>query len=939
MPSNRLEILLSGNVRDFNQKMRTAEKQADDTMGTIANKARDASVVLGGLAVAGGAIVKSFLDQAVQMQKYEQTLKAITGSTAAARDELEKYTNFAATTPFDLPGVVEGAVKMRALKVDVEKFLPLAGDLAATFDRSLPDASLALAKALNGSQDALTQLQDAFAVTKQDLKDAGAAFNESTGAIDVTKLDELRSALEKVISTKYGGTMKAQADSAAGAFSNLGDAIGQLKAAMGAELLDTFTGAAKSLSAILQEVNALPAPIKRIIAQVVLFGTAIAGMAAIASGAIAVFGPLAATITAYNAAQVAAAAATTTTTAAVTGATAANFGFTAATVGSVTAVGTLEAALLAAVPAILGVVAPLAALGAGLVYVTKVQADYNSVMEKSVKIEERVADLQRKRKDILIETADALKKSSGDIEDTADALAQKFAKQGKTDREISEAIIAAQDQRASAAAAQDAATVKRFDERIRALRLVKDRLEGTYTQQQDAEKKAADAAKQSLQDQEAAVESYKKKVSAGYFESSKAQLKALDDVLSGLDKAGKDYKELSLKRVALARKAADDEVKAAETARKESVEEAMFELDKLKAYGDQRLGAQRDLLKKILAETKLSADERRKVELDLIGTEESIRKKSEADRKRAEAERVRDARQSGRLRSEALASEQKLLDAELSGLEKSLEKGEDVSAQVIEQIKARQDLTEKILKQQASVEKLGKTAAEQAQIQKAVDAEVRASRVRSSQEIEKVDKLAYVAKRKSLLETLQLEEQLVQARQAQKKNVTEQDLVKVAKERLAISEQELVLQAQIAAAQAGPVEKQQILKQLELDLVSLRKRSASELANATSELKQHNDEIKKAKGATTGGVQSLDEFVSEMNDQFAGTDRKETSSDSEPDLQKAGNQLGVDPNARASGLSSGQSQSLKEALDIRIEIVAPAKGEMESGWAWKSEQT
>lgn len=939
MPSNRLEILLSGNVRDFNQKMRAAEKTADDAFGSIGDKARDLSLVLGGMAVSGGAIVKSFLDSAVQMEKYEQTLKAITGSTKAARAELEKYTKFAATTPFDLPGVVEAATKMRALKVDVDRFLPLAGDLAAVFDRKLPDAALALSKALSGSQDGLTQLQDSFGVTKKELEDAGAIINQSTKAIDVSRLDELQAALQKVISTKFGGTMKAQADSAAGAFSNLEDAFGRLKASLGAELKDDFAGLAKELTALLDSFNSLPGPTKRMLAQTVALGTAVAGLAAIIAGGVAVFGPLAAKIAAFSAAAGEAAIAAEAVAAGAGVATAANFGFTAATVGSVTALDGLAAAGATAGAVISASIPILGAVAVGLALYTHHLGKVNVESEELRKKQEAAAQLFREQRGLVLDAASALKQYAGDAEKAGDALAKAFKDAGKTEVDASKAIAGLVDQLNQAQSSGDESVAKSIRERISALRYAKDALAGTYKQQKDAEKAKAEATKKAANDSAAAVADYKKKASSSYFETAKAQLAALDKVLKGVGKENADRKDLVLSRVALARKVAEEETKAEEDARKKRVEGRLRELDKIKAYGDDRLGAQKSLIQKILGEEKLSSDERGRLEVDLISVTESIRDKAAKKKKEADEKAKRDADELSRLKIQSTDAQKRAVDVEIQALEQQLAQGKDVTAQIKEQIAARRELEEAAIREEAAASSRGKSGNAKVEIEKKAQAEISAIRSKATQEVDALDLKSAEQKKKAQLELIKLEQELLQTKLDSTKNLKESDIVGAAKERLQLGEAQLRLEADIAAQQASPEEKVRIAAGLENDIYNLRKQSTAELAKATEEFKKQKAlRDAEKKGATLGGIQTLDQFVQSTNDQFA-SQRQTPESPAGNSEQRAAQQLGVNPNASAPIMSPEQFAQLSKALTVKVEIVAPPSGQADKGWLYKFNQT
>ncbi|MFA7482782.1 MAG: hypothetical protein WC314_19905 [Vulcanimicrobiota bacterium] len=968
MASNRLELILSAKTKDANDALKQFDSTVNDTMGKIQSKAQQASLALGGLAIAGAAMTKSFISEANQMQKYEATLVALTGSTEDARVELEKYVKFAADAPaFDLKGVMDGALKMKALKVDVERFLPLAGDLAATFDQTLPHAALSLSKALIGSQDGIQQLQDTFGITKRELGEFGAAL-KSDGSIDTSQLEKLQVAIEKVASTKFGGVMMAQSKQASGAFASLEDAISRLKAAMGQEIIEGFAGAANALTGVVEKLEALPGPTKAMIAQSVMAVTALAGLGAAASGAVVAFGPLALAIGATGAAgalttpitiagtkaiiaQGAAAVVAAGRQVALTGAIAASVGPSVAATAAATGLGAaFRAAGAAMLASPVGVVVALGAAAAGLVHWYGKTVDE---AEKLRKKSEEATEAFRSQRDAVLSAAAALREYNGNVVSAGEALAETMKEAGKTEVDANQAIIGLLDQLKQAQETGDSALEERILDRIRTLTRAREALAGTQAEKDAAAAKAAADEKAAIEAKIAAIEDYKKKASASYWETAKEELAALDAVLAQMDKSDKEYEALALSRIKLAREVGKEEEKAAEDARKAKIDIALHELDTLKAYGDKRLADQLAMLKQILAGEELNAEERKRLELEVISTQERLATQQAREREKREKDALRSKQELAKLEDQALQAQIKASDTTIRGLEEQLRQGKDVGGLLQEEIAARGELAEQLIKQQAALEKVGRTAAEQAAIEKRAQSELQALRSGQGQEADKAAKAAAESRKKSTLEALKLERELLEVKAGSDKQVTKHDLVAVAKQRLQLAEQQLQLEAELAGAGASEEEKQRIAIQLELDLWKTRKGSVTELAAATAELEKQKQKVEEMKGATLGGVQSLEEFVKEMNESFAGQKDKDASeppqSDASGDTQAA-NQLGVDANQLGAGTNDQSAQNhmaeLTKALQtmkptIKVEIVAPAGGSQNDvrDWSWRSQQS
>ena len=282
MANNRLEIVVAGDTRQLNQALGDARKATDDMVGNIVQRSQQATMAFGALTAAGGAMVAGFLSKAAEMEQFKAQLTAITGSAEEATKQLEFMTNFAASTPFDLPGVIEAGIKLKALGQDSEKYLPIAGNMAAAMGRSIPDAALALGKAMAGSQDGIQILADSFGITRTEMAKYGAEADK-TGSIQTKtagQIDKLKDALEKIIKTKFGNTMEEQAKTLTGAMSNLGDSVGQMQATFGKELAPAAQGAARALTSVVDAFKNMDPYTRSIIANGVLFGTIFTAMAA-----------------------------------------------------------------------------------------------------------------------------------------------------------------------------------------------------------------------------------------------------------------------------------------------------------------------------------------------------------------------------------------------------------------------------------------------------------------------------------------------------------------------------------------------------------------------------------------------------------------------------------------------------------------------------------
>lgn len=911
MARNRLEIILSGQVRDFNAKLKEAQNQADETFGAISSAAQSTGAAFGSLAIAGALLTKSFLDKSVEMAQFRGTLTAVMKDAGAADEALRKMVDFAANTPFDLPGVVGAGVKLTALKADVDRFLPLAGDLAAVFNRDIKDAADALGKSLAGSQDGLTQLADSFGIAKSEMIKFGAVA-KGDGSISTAEkdLDKLRDALEKIIKSKYGGAMEAQSKTAAGAFANLSDAIDQLKASLGDEVAPVFAEIAKRLGDLVQKFDGLPSTTKNMIAWSVVVATAIGGIGLAAAGAVAAFGPLYSAVKGFAALNTSVtlfagleAGISASAQAAITGS-----GSMAAMTGATTATGAASAATTVSLRAMaaamltspIGIVVALGAAAAGLVHWYGKTVDASKEMQIA---EQHAADRFRESKEAITAAANALREYHGVVEAATAATVEEFKKAGKTDLDAAKAILAATEQRNEAYAKGDDARVKILSERIHVLYGVREALSGAHVAKMEAEAAAQAKEKAAIEASTKARELYEKRATAGFYETKTAQLDALDAVLQVMKKSDAEYEKLSLSRVKLAREVGEEETKAAEETRKNAVAAAMWELDKLKALGNDNFQQRKAALEKILQRDDLITEERKKLELELLEVERTIGEHKVAIAKKTAEKKLKAEQDAAKLRVDAAKTDRAEADQELDILKEKLDLGQDVTEQLKEQLQTRQKLTEEEIKAAAEADKIGKSAAEKASIDKQAQSAITMSRKDTARESDAIERKTDEKRKKSTLEALKLEEQLAEAKLKADKHVTRGDLNAHYKERLRISEEQLRLQAEIDAATAPPEEKARIQNQLELDLYNLRKKSTEELAAASAELEKAKKKAEDLNKTTFKGVQSLDDMIKDMSNlggiRRRGANKAEGEEGvSDSGRNRAAGSLGVNPNEK-----------------------------------------
>lgn len=750
--ANRLELLITGDASGAINSLSQVRRESAQAVADIKAGAQEAALSLGALSAGGTLLTRSFLESASQMQQFEATLKSLSGSSEKAKSQLQQMVTFASKTPFDLPGVVEAGVKITALGVSVDRFLPLAGNMAAAMNKSIPDAAQALAKAASGSHAAILALSDTFGITKRELLSAGAALGQA-GAIAANSgndIAKLQNALEKVISTRFGKAMEEQSKTLKGAFSNLTDSLGQLKASLGEKLAPTFDSIAKSLTKMIDSFRALPGSTQEMIAQSVFLATAVAGIGAAVVGVVAVAGPLSAalaTLTASvgtfsgGAAAAASAVAGVATAmgpaiAEVGAATAAYgafggaaFGLSSGLAAVVGAIGGFPAILGGVVAAIalatdniktglgvaalaltplLGFPAALAAVSVALVgYTASINAN-TAEQEAQLKVGVRVIQSFHDQKVAIGATADALREL------------------GKTDLDITKVMNGYAEFAKAAREAGNKDLADRFDSEVDRLRTIRNQFRGTETAKQDAIKATSDATKDAASKAVAAADEFKKKRSDGFYATKAMEQQALQSTLAGLESQAEAISKIDEKTAqdikTRIKSLKDESTKLDRESRKETADNALKEIENQAALG------------------KISKKDEAEALRELADRYQDVTNfKRDTAFKAAQAEKTY-AEETLQAEAKVLEAQKAGIDQRITGLEASLKKGgklKDQQAEITAAIREREKAEEAILAKQLAADII-KEPAQRVQLEAAAAEKIKTIHAETAQAINRL---------------------------------------------------------------------------------------------------------------------------------------------------------------------------------------------------------
>lgn len=272
-----LDSLDSKNVRRVGDDLETVSKQSQKATSGIkgfADKCNKMTGVLSAIAavqlgslftgMAGGILNMGIasVQAAAQMRQYEIAFQTMLKSAEAGTQMLRDLQQFAAETPFDVPGVVSAGQQLMAFGFKAEEIIPMLTNLG--------DAASGLGLGTEGVSRlayALGQMQTSGKLNAQDMMQltsagisawdmlaqaAGKTVAEmkdlcSKGAIDS------KAAVQTIIAgmnEQFGGMMAKTSDEVAGLLANIEETAGNTSAAVGKYLTEAF-----NIKGILKDVS------------------------------------------------------------------------------------------------------------------------------------------------------------------------------------------------------------------------------------------------------------------------------------------------------------------------------------------------------------------------------------------------------------------------------------------------------------------------------------------------------------------------------------------------------------------------------------------------------------------------------------------------------------------------------------------------------------
>ena len=275
MAKEELEIIIDGDATGA----KSAAKQANSAMGGLGSTIKKMALAGGALFIAkkafdtlGDAIrktagfIKGTIDTGAQFQRYQTVLKTVLGSTEKAVKKMKWIKDFAKSTPFELPGLVEATVRLQAYGIDAEDVLETLGDTAAAMGKDVMMSVEALADAQTGEFERLKE----FGIKA--IQEAGQTYllytdkhgKEQKALIDRNNREIITSTLTGIWNEKYAGGMKELTNTWEGAMSNLKDTWTQWRADTGLKMINWFMQGKEVIDPLTGSVSNLASPFEKL---------------------------------------------------------------------------------------------------------------------------------------------------------------------------------------------------------------------------------------------------------------------------------------------------------------------------------------------------------------------------------------------------------------------------------------------------------------------------------------------------------------------------------------------------------------------------------------------------------------------------------------------------------------------------------------------------
>ena len=243
-------------------KMFPALSKLSDMLELSAGQFIGLQAAIVGLTAGFNAVSRFYRDAGELNSVLEQTelrLSKMQGSaelTAASMEEIRKRSRESGTSLKDLAQAAEVVTRAGGNFKELARYIE---ETATATGKSLPEVASIITKAMQGSSKAVLQMQNALAISTEDLAMYGAELDDNgeISAKTAEQQEKLANAVKAFIKNNYFGSLEKYAKTAACSIDNLGSAIENFKVTWGSEWIKPLEDLRNIAAGIIDIINKL----------------------------------------------------------------------------------------------------------------------------------------------------------------------------------------------------------------------------------------------------------------------------------------------------------------------------------------------------------------------------------------------------------------------------------------------------------------------------------------------------------------------------------------------------------------------------------------------------------------------------------------------------------------------------------------------------------
>lgn len=241
---NRVQIIIDGNAAGAVNAFRQVGMAGSGLNNILREIGTQMLGFAGGMALLDGvkqgfnAVVKEGIGVNAAIEQARIQFKVLTGSAAEAAKTVKYLYDYAGKTPFEFPGVLKAASVIKGVKLDMQKWIPVIGDMAAAGQAaglSMDQVALAISKVRSGQVGEFFETVGAYlGITRQDLEKYGVAWEASGELADrsAAGIQRVLEAIYEEATTRFKGMAQEQSNSFLGMWSTIKDSFGMIEGAV-----------------------------------------------------------------------------------------------------------------------------------------------------------------------------------------------------------------------------------------------------------------------------------------------------------------------------------------------------------------------------------------------------------------------------------------------------------------------------------------------------------------------------------------------------------------------------------------------------------------------------------------------------------------------------------------------------------------------------------